>query len=89
VRPLGYATLVEALALYFFEVLGIGLESQGLGLDIKVLLTRLSILDTKNVVTSAKGGYVFTPVCLFICWQDISKSYEWGFMKLSGTTGHV
>jgi hypothetical protein len=28
-------------------------------------------------------------VCLFVCLQDISKSYERVLMKLSGMIGHV
>ena len=44
-------------------------------------------LDTRFLITSAtegEGGYVFTPFCLFVCLQDISKSCERIWMKFCG-----
>ena len=31
------------------------------------------LVDLITSTTEGKGGYVFTPFCLFVCVQDISK----------------
>ena len=45
-----------------------------------------------DIVTSAtegEGGHVFTPFCLPVCVQDISKSWGQIQMKLGGHVGCV
>ena len=42
-----------------------------------------------SLLPKGDGGYVFTPVCLFVCEQDISKSCRRIRTKLGGRVGYV